>query len=194
MSFLSASGRPSRLPGMREHHAVGALAKAGMRDRGVLGSGSPGRGAPAGAAPQVSGLSGGGRDAPPPALRRSGPGAHTPDLLPAPEVSIRPWFLLAGALSRRSGLPACQPLGPRLWGGANAGLDRSARTATRFRRRWAPPGGLVLVDDVVTTGLTLGTAAQALGCSLVLGGGHRNRLPLPRSGGLVFRRIRERGP
>ena len=26
------------------------------------------------------------------------------------------------------------------------------------------------------------------------GGGHRNRLPLPRSGGLVFRRIRERGP
>ncbi len=97
-------------------------------------------------------------------------------LAPIPRIYSRrlkyrsdPGLLLAGALSRRSGLPVCKALGPRLWGRANAGLGRPARTAPRFRRRWAPPGGLVLVDDVVTTGLTLGAAAQALGQSLVRG-------------------------
>ncbi len=97
-------------------------------------------------------------------------------LAPIPRIHSRrlkyrsdPGLLLAGALSRRSGLPVCHSLGPRLWGGANAGLDRSARSAPRFRHRWAPPEGLVLVDDVVTTGMTLNAAAETLGRSLIRG-------------------------
>ena len=97
-------------------------------------------------------------------------------LAPIPRIYSRrlkyrsdPGLLLAGALSRRSGLPVCPILGPRLWGGANAGLDRSARIAPRFRRRWDPPGGLVLVDDVLTTGATLTAAAATVGLSVVLG-------------------------
>lgn len=97
-------------------------------------------------------------------------------LAPIPRIYSRrlkyrsdPGRLLAGALSRRSGLPVCPILGPRLWGGANAGLARSARTAPRFRRRWVSPGGLVLVDDVLTTGATLTAAAATLGPSTVLG-------------------------
>ncbi|MDE0232939.1 MAG: hypothetical protein OXI56_02115 [bacterium] len=97
-------------------------------------------------------------------------------LAPIPRIYSRrlkyrsdPGLLLAGALSRRSGLPVCRVLGPRLMGGANAGLDRSDRTAPRFRRRWTPRGGLVLVDDVLTTGTTLSAAAATLGLSAVMG-------------------------
>ncbi len=64
--------------------------------------------------------------------------------------------------------------------GRNAGLDRSVqypRTATRFRRRWAPPGGLVLVDDVVDRPgeqfHTLG--GDRLGVMLFLGHIHPNK-------------------
>ncbi len=72
-----------------------------------------------------------------------------------------PGLLLAQALSRRSG----HELGPRLWGAANAGLSRSVRTVPRFHRRWIPPQGLVLVDDVITTGMTLEAAVATLGTS-----------------------------
>ncbi len=97
-------------------------------------------------------------------------------LAPVPRIYSRrlkyrsdPGLLLAGALSRRSGLPVCAVLGPRLQGGANAGLGRSDRIRPRFRRRWTPPKGLVLVDDVLTTGATLTAAAATLGLSPVLG-------------------------
>lgn len=108
-------------------------------------------------------------------------------LAPVPRIYSRrlkyrsdPGLALAGALSRRSGLPVLHLLGPRLWGGANAGLDRSARTTPRFRRRWDPPGGLVLVDDVVTTGNTLTAAAGTLGLSRVRGAVTATASPLGR--------------
>ncbi len=94
-------------------------------------------------------------------------------LAPIPRIYLRrikyrsdPALLLAAALSRRCGLPVMRILGPRLWGGANAGRRRSARTVA-FRRRWSPPQGLVLVDDVITTGTTLETAASTLGSSRI---------------------------
>ena len=95
-------------------------------------------------------------------------------LAPIPRIYSRrlkyrsdPGLLLAQALSRRSGLELCHVLGPRLWGGANAGLSRSVRTVPRFRCRWIPPQGLVLVDDVITTGMTLEAAVVTLGRSRV---------------------------
>lgn len=95
------------------------------------------------------------------------PGARA--LAPVPRIYLRrvryrsdPALLLARELSRWCGLGVLGILGPRLWGGANAGRGRTARTV-RLRRRWDPPPGLVLVDDVITTGITLETAAAALG-------------------------------
>ncbi len=95
-------------------------------------------------------------------------------LAPIPRIHSRrlkyrsdPGVLLAVALSRRSGLDVVFPLGPRLWGGANAGLGCAARTIPRFRRRRYPAAGVVLVDDVVTTGMTLDAAVHTLGRPLV---------------------------
>ena len=90
-------------------------------------------------------------------------------LVPIPRIYARrlrfgsdPALLLARALSRRSGLEVCRALGPRMVGAANAGRGRSARKVW-FSLRGAPPQGLVVVDDVITTGTTLRTAVQTLG-------------------------------
>ena len=90
-------------------------------------------------------------------------------LAPIPRIYSRrvrfgsdPALLLARALSRRCGIAVTRPLGPRVVGSANAGQGRAARRV-RFRRRRTPPAGLVLVDDVITTGMTLQTAVNTLG-------------------------------
>ena len=94
-------------------------------------------------------------------------------LVPIPRIHLRrlkyrsdPALLLAAALSRRGGPPLLRTLGPRLWGGSNAGRDRSSREV-RFRRLRTPPEGVVLVDDVITTGTTLETAASTLGAGRI---------------------------
>ena len=94
-------------------------------------------------------------------------------LVPIPRIHLRrfkyrsdPALLLAAALSRQSRLQVVQTLGPRLWGGSNAGRDRSSREV-RFRRLVTPPPGVVLVDDVITTGMTLETATSTLGAGRI---------------------------
>jgi predicted amidophosphoribosyltransferase len=75
---------------------------------------------------------------------------------------VDPASQLASALSHRTGLPVVHALQPGVWGRANAGSRKDSRVPPRFsvRRRVAFP---VLVDDVVTTGVTLDAAAEMLG-------------------------------
>jgi predicted amidophosphoribosyltransferase len=73
--------------------------------------------------------------------------------------------LLARALARRIGVPCRSSLG-RTAGAAQTGLGRSARLANvSFAPRGRRPSGtsgLVVVDDVCTTGATLRAASRAL--------------------------------
>jgi predicted amidophosphoribosyltransferase len=94
-------------------------------------------------------------------------------LVPVPRVTWRrlrygidPALELAGAVAAVTGSRMVRLLAPPLWGRRRAGHDHG--TAPRFRLRSSSPppmnrARLVLVDDVVTTGATLQSAARALG-------------------------------
>ena len=69
---------------------------------------------------------------------------------------------IAAALSRHTGIPVSRALRAPLWGRPNAGSGRTERTPPRFGLRRSP-SGVVLVDDVMTTGATLDRAASVLG-------------------------------
>lgn len=89
-------------------------------------------------------------------------------LVPVPRVAWRrirygvdPAACLAAALSRRVGIPVVRGLAAPLIGPVHAGRSRSARPAPIFRSRGFVPPEAVIVDDVVTTGVTLTAAAAA---------------------------------
>lgn len=86
-------------------------------------------------------------------------------LVPVPRVvwrrvilGIDPGEMLARAVSRLSGLEVVPSLTPSLVGPVHAGRSRSRRQAPIFNLRRRPPAGAVLVDDVITTGITMRTA------------------------------------
>jgi hypothetical protein len=66
-------------------------------------------------------------------------------------------------VGRAAGLPVVCALAPAWWHRRRAGEAGAPRGRPRFRARRPAPPGAVLVDDVVTTGMTLGAAAEALG-------------------------------
>lgn len=96
-------------------------------------------------------------------------------LVPIPRVWTRKWrygidqsAMLSTSLSQRGSWPVLDVLRPPIWVNGHAGQGRVSRQRVRFGVRSVPNGTrvrpltLVLVDDVVTTGSTLLSAADAL--------------------------------
>jgi predicted amidophosphoribosyltransferase len=66
------------------------------------------------------------------------------------------------AMSRLTGLPTVRALSPPVIAVHHAGRGRAERPPVRFRQARPIDATSVLVDDVITTGLTLVSAARAL--------------------------------
>jgi predicted amidophosphoribosyltransferase len=97
--------------------------------------------------------------------------ARAAALAPVPRAVLRrlrygvdPAAALAGALSRRTGLPVLTLLRAPLWWSSHAKQPRTGRAGPGFVARFpAPDANVVLVDDVATSGATLLAAVEALG-------------------------------
>ncbi|MGA9596891.1 MAG: phosphoribosyltransferase family protein [Acidimicrobiia bacterium] len=96
--------------------------------------------------------------------------ADTAGLIPVPRALVRrsrygvdPAVELATRVSRITGIPVLTLLRSRLWWPAHAGNDRVSRRTPRFRLVDCAPSGALLVDDVLTTGVTLATAGELVG-------------------------------
>ena len=97
-------------------------------------------------------------------------------LIPVRRAVLRTWkygvdpgWELARALAAATGLGLVPVVEPPLWASARAGMKRDMRTSIRFRARHVPAGPLILVDDVLTTGVTLEAARKAVGESAMYG-------------------------
>lgn len=97
-------------------------------------------------------------------------------LVPVPRVlhrrfryGIDPAVELARAVGRLSGLPVVTALRAPAFGRARAGRSRQERSKVAFRCVRTVERA-VIVDDVVTTGLTIRVAASALGVERVTAG------------------------
>ena len=75
---------------------------------------------------------------------------------------VDPAWELAWRLARITGIPAVKALAGDLWWPRHAARDRSSRTPPNFRLRRPVPSAVVLVDDVITTGMTIEGAVAAL--------------------------------
>lgn len=91
-------------------------------------------------------------------------------VVPVPRLVLRRWRFgvdpgleLARRLAERAQLPLLLSLRAAVVGPVRAGRPRAERTRPRFGVSRPIPDGLVLIDDVVTTGTTLIAAHSALG-------------------------------
>jgi predicted amidophosphoribosyltransferase len=99
----------------------------------------------------------------------------TTALVPVPRVLARRWrygvdpaLEIASAIGMVTGLPVVPALQAPPWVHRRAGGAGSVRGHPRFRRVAPVPPRAVLVDDVVTTGTTLGAAAAATGITVAV--------------------------
>jgi predicted amidophosphoribosyltransferase len=90
-------------------------------------------------------------------------------LVPVPRAPLRRWRTgvdparqLAAALGRIVGLPVVDALAAPLWWPRHAGRPRAERASIRFRAKCPVFGAVAIIDDVVTTGRTLESAASAV--------------------------------
>ena len=91
-------------------------------------------------------------------------------LVPVPRAMVRkarygidPALVLARLISADTGVPVIRALAARVWWPAHAGTSRSRRRPPQFAAVLEAPPGSVLVDDVLTTGATIGAAGSITG-------------------------------
>ncbi|RPI20707.1 MAG: hypothetical protein EHM57_07570 [Actinobacteria bacterium] len=90
-------------------------------------------------------------------------------LVAVPRAPLRRWRTgvdpareLAIAVGRLLAIPVIDALAAPMWWPRHAGRPQSMREPIAFRSRRAVTGVVAIVDDVVTTGTTLHSAAAAL--------------------------------
>ena len=85
------------------------------------------------------------------------------------KYGVDPGRELTRALSAITGRPRVDVLVRPWWAPGHAGAGRAERAGVRFGALAVPPGPLILIDDVLTTGATLSAARLAVGESAISG-------------------------